>query len=118
MATRSNEAWLSELRTEGPERGLALADLREVVRHGLPYALSRWLSPDDPLCTLLVEEVTREAFLRVLGQLEDLRRAQHVHYLVPEDRGADRPHRAAPQALARVVPETRSWTMKNRRPPA
>jgi RNA polymerase sigma-70 factor, ECF subfamily len=70
MATRSNEAWLSELRTEGPERELALADLREVIQHGLPYALSRWLSPDDPLFTPLVEEVTQETLLRVLDQLK------------------------------------------------
>ena len=70
MATRSNEAWLSELRTDGPERELALADLREVIRHGLPYALSRWLSPDDPLFTPLVEEVTQETLLRVLDQLK------------------------------------------------
>ena len=60
MVTRSNEVWLSDLHETGPARELALDDLREVVRHGLPYALSRWLSPDDPLFTPLVEEVTQE----------------------------------------------------------
>lgn len=69
MSTRSNEAWLSDLRTAGPARDLALADLGEVVRRGLPYALSRWLSPDDPLFAPLVEEVTQETLLRVLDQL-------------------------------------------------
>src|SRR5512146_3567432 len=69
MSTRSNDAWLSELRTDGPARELALSDLGEVVQHGLPYALSRWLSPDDPLFTPLVEEVTQETLLRVLDQL-------------------------------------------------
>src|SRR5512146_2713712 len=70
MSTRSNDAWLSELRTDGPTREIALSDLGEVIRHGLPYALSRWVSPDDPVFMPLVEEVTQETLLRVLDQLE------------------------------------------------
>jgi RNA polymerase sigma-70 factor (ECF subfamily) len=70
MTTRSNETWLSDLRADGAQRESALADLREIVQHGLPYALSRWLSPSDPLFTPLVEEVTQETLLRVLDQLE------------------------------------------------
>src|SRR5512138_1379050 len=70
MPTRSNETWLSDLHEAGSARDLALDDLREVVRHGLPYALSRWLSPEDPLFTPLVEEVTQETLLRVLDQLD------------------------------------------------
>lgn len=69
MATRSNESWLSDLRADGPARESALAELREIVQRGLPYALSRWLSPEDPLFTPLVEEVTQETLLRVLDQL-------------------------------------------------
>ncbi len=68
--TRTNEAWLSDLRSEGEARESALEDLRGTVQHGLPYALSRWLSPDDPLFTPLVEEVTQETLLRVLNQLD------------------------------------------------
>jgi RNA polymerase sigma-70 factor (ECF subfamily) len=67
--TRSNETWLSDLRSNGADREAALSDLRNVIQHGLPYALSRWLSPDDPLFTPLVEEVTQETLLRVLDQL-------------------------------------------------
>jgi RNA polymerase sigma-70 factor (ECF subfamily) len=70
MPTRSNETWISDLRSNGEARELALTDLREVIAHGLPYALSRWLSPDDPLFTPLVEEVTQETLLRVLDQLD------------------------------------------------
>jgi RNA polymerase sigma-70 factor, ECF subfamily len=70
MPTRSNESWLSDLRSDGAAREAALADLRDVIQHGLPYALSRWLSSDDPLFTPLVEEVTQETLLRVLDQLE------------------------------------------------
>jgi RNA polymerase sigma-70 factor, ECF subfamily len=69
MATRTNESWLSDLRSNGAAREEALADLREIVQHGLPYALSRWLAPDDPLFPPLVEEVTQETLLRVLDQL-------------------------------------------------
>jgi len=70
MATRTNEQWLTELRTTGPAREAALEDLRAVIQKGLPYALSRWLSPDQPQFNSLVEEVTQETLLRVLDQLD------------------------------------------------
>src|SRR5258707_11399994 len=70
MATRTNEAWLSDLRADGETRNLALEDLRAVIQKGLPYALSRWLSPDLPQFNSLVEEVTQETLLRVLDQLD------------------------------------------------
>jgi len=70
MSTRSNEAWLSDLRAEGETREIALTDLRQVIQHGLPYALSRWLSPDSPLFEPLVEEVVQDTLLRVIDQLD------------------------------------------------
>jgi RNA polymerase sigma-70 factor (ECF subfamily) len=70
MPTRSNETWLSDLRAGGELRESALTDLREVIQHGLPYALSRWLSPESPLFEPLVEEVTQETLLRVLDQID------------------------------------------------
>lgn len=51
------------------EREAALEDLRSVIQKGLPYALSRWLSPDQPQFNALVDEVTQETLLRVLDQL-------------------------------------------------
>jgi len=69
MATRTNEAWLSDLRANGETKSLALEDLRTVIQKGLPYALSRWLSPDLPQFNSLVDEVTQETLLRVLDQL-------------------------------------------------
>jgi RNA polymerase sigma-70 factor (ECF subfamily) len=69
MTTRTNEAWLSDLRSSGLTREAALIDLRDTIEKGLPYALSRWLSPDNPLFPPLVEEVTQETILRVLDQL-------------------------------------------------
>ena len=70
MATRTNEAWLSDLRAEGDAKNAALEDLRSVIQKGLPYALSRWLSPSQPQFESLVEEVTQETLLRVLDQLD------------------------------------------------
>ena len=59
MTTRTNEAWLADLRNTGEIHSDALNDLREIIQKGLPYALSRWLSSDDPLFQPLVEEVTQ-----------------------------------------------------------
>ncbi len=69
MTTRTNEAWLSDLRASGTIYEDALNDLRLVIQKGLPYALTRWLSSDDPLFQPLVDEVTQETLLRVLDQL-------------------------------------------------
>jgi RNA polymerase sigma-70 factor, ECF subfamily len=69
MTTRTNEAWLSELTSSGQTREDAIEDLRSVIQKGLPYALSRWLSPDQPQFNSLVEEVTQETLLRVIDQL-------------------------------------------------
>jgi RNA polymerase sigma-70 factor (ECF subfamily) len=69
MTIRTNEAWLSDLHSSGLTHEAALNDLRDTIEKGLPYALSRWLSPDNPLFPPLVEEVTQETLLRVLDQL-------------------------------------------------
>jgi len=69
MSTRDNEKWLSDLRAEGETKEIALVDLRAIIARGLPFALSRWLSPSSPQFESLVEEVTQETMLRVLDQL-------------------------------------------------
>ena len=69
MTSRTNENWLTDLSGTGIAHEEALSDLRAIVQKGLPYALSRWLSSDDPLFQPLVEEVTQETLLRVLDQL-------------------------------------------------
>jgi len=70
MEKRSNEDWLSDLRADGEIKDSAIEDLRAVIQKGLPYALSRWLSPSVPQFNALVDEVTQETLLRVLDQLD------------------------------------------------
>lgn len=70
MEKRTNEQWLSDLRTPGPDQEVALADLREIVYKGLPYALGKWLPADDPHLDPLIEEVTQDTLLRVLSRLD------------------------------------------------
>jgi RNA polymerase sigma-70 factor, ECF subfamily len=70
MSKRSNEAWLSDLRAAGAVREAALADLRQIILGGLPYALNKWLTSNDPRFDALAEEVTQETLLRVLDRLE------------------------------------------------
>jgi RNA polymerase sigma-70 factor (ECF subfamily) len=69
MTNRDNEQWLSDLGSDGPAREAALEDLHAIILRGLPFALSRWLSPSNPLFTPLTEEVAQETLLRVLDQL-------------------------------------------------
>jgi RNA polymerase sigma-70 factor (ECF subfamily) len=66
---RTNDEWVMDLSAPGPVQEAALADLRRIVARGLPYALSKWLSPSDPQLDALVEESTQETLLRVLSHI-------------------------------------------------
>ena len=70
MEKRSNEKWLADLRSTGPEQETALNDLRQIVLNGLPYALSKWLPNSDPQFAPLAEEVAQDTLLRVLDRLD------------------------------------------------
>jgi len=70
MSRRNNEEWLNDLRGSGEAYETAIADLRSVIARGLPFALSRWLSPANPQFDALVEEVTQDTLLRVLDQID------------------------------------------------
>jgi len=69
MSRRSNDQWISDLQSSGYEREAALADLHQIILKGLPYALSKWITPDDPRFQALAEEVAQETLLRVLEYL-------------------------------------------------
>lgn len=66
---RSNDQWLSDLRSSGEMREAALEDLRAIILRGLPYALSRWLPASSSQFAALTEEVAQETLVRVLDQL-------------------------------------------------
>ena len=70
MKKRSNEEWLIELRSKGQDQEDALADLHAIILRGLPFALSKWLSPSDPHFTPFTEEVAQDTLLRVLDKMD------------------------------------------------
>lgn len=70
MTIRTNEQWIEDFKAEGELRESALADLRQIILGGLPYALNKWLSTNDPRFASLVEEVTQDTLLRVLDRLD------------------------------------------------
>jgi len=70
MLKRTNDQWLNDLQAEGDLRELALADLRQVILAGLPYALNKWLPTSDPRFSSLAEEVAQDTLLRVLDRLD------------------------------------------------
>jgi RNA polymerase sigma-70 factor, ECF subfamily len=70
MIKRTNETWISDLRAGGEMQTVALEDLRNTLLQGLPYALSGWLSANDPGFEALAEDVTQEALLKILDNLD------------------------------------------------
>jgi RNA polymerase sigma-70 factor (ECF subfamily) len=70
MPARTNQDWIQDLSAPGPAQEAALDDLRLTLLKGLPYALSKWLSPDDPQFDALVEESVQDTLLRVLDRLD------------------------------------------------
>ena len=70
MPNRSNALWISDLRSAGPDQNAALEDLHKIILAGLPYALSGWLSQDDPRFQPLAEDVAQDTLLRVLDHLD------------------------------------------------
>ena len=67
---RTNEDWLTDLHAAGEQRETALSDLHVIIIAGLPYALSKWILPEDPRFSALVEEVTQETILRTIAKLD------------------------------------------------
>ena len=70
MLKRSNEEWITDLRVEGAQRESALADLRQIILTGLPYALNKWLPTGDPRFDPLADEVAQDTLLRVMERLD------------------------------------------------
>ena len=70
MEQRSNEEWLDALRSSGPERERALAELRFLLLRGLKFALRGWRRTAGRDFQALAEDFCQEALLRVLEKLD------------------------------------------------
>lgn len=70
MGDRTNEQWIADLASSGSDQESAIEDLRAIIRSGLPYSLSKWLTPADPNFDALADEVTQDTILRVLDHLQ------------------------------------------------
>jgi RNA polymerase sigma-70 factor (ECF subfamily) len=70
MEQRSNQDWLDALKSPGPERERALADLRALLVRGLNYALRGWRRTAGRDFEALAEDFCQEALLRILDNLD------------------------------------------------
>jgi len=67
---RDNAHWISDLKSSGSVQDSALEDLHQIILSALPYALQGWISRDHPEFEALTEEITQEALLRILDQID------------------------------------------------
>ena len=67
MKERTNDEWLAGL--QGPEQGLALADLRSFLVRGLRYSLASRSDVDENI----IEDFVQDALLRILKALDTFR---------------------------------------------
>jgi RNA polymerase sigma-70 factor (ECF subfamily) len=70
MEQRSNQDWLDALKSPGPERDRALAELRTLLVRGLNYALRGWRRTAGRDFEALAEDFCQEALLRILDNLD------------------------------------------------
>lgn len=70
IVERTNEEWIHDLSSSGSDQEQALSDLSKVIRRGLPFSLSKYLSLQDPNFDSLAEEVVQDTLLRVLDNLK------------------------------------------------
>jgi RNA polymerase sigma-70 factor (ECF subfamily) len=68
MSSRTNVEWLEDLK--GPNRDVALEDLRTILVRGLTYALSSRIQND---LETFVEDFVQDALLRILDKLDTFR---------------------------------------------
>jgi RNA polymerase sigma-70 factor (ECF subfamily) len=77
MTERSNAQWIEDLTADRAERDQAIADLRERLKRGIYYYLSRErsdlsdLAPDE--IEQMAEDFAQDATLRVLANLDSFR---------------------------------------------
>ena len=67
---RTNQEWVTDLKSSGIAKENALSDLRVAVVRTLPYGLSKWITASSPHFEQLLEETAQETLLRVLDRLD------------------------------------------------
>jgi RNA polymerase sigma-70 factor (ECF subfamily) len=77
MTDRTNEQWLADLRSDGPERSLALGDLQVRLQRGLYYYLSHDRSDlsdrTGEELEQMAQDFAQDALLKVLDNLDSFR---------------------------------------------
>ena len=68
MVERTNAEWLTDL--QGPDRDLAISDLRDILLRGLRAALSSHIRKD---LSFVIEDFVQDALLKVLDNLDSFR---------------------------------------------
>jgi RNA polymerase sigma-70 factor (ECF subfamily) len=66
---RANQEWLAALRSQGPEREKALADLRSLLVRGLHYGLA----DSSSVTEADIEDFAQEALLKITANLDTFR---------------------------------------------
>ena len=70
MATRTNDQWLDELRSDGHMKDSALADLRQILISGLRRGLLSQVNTSAPEFETQAEDFVQEALLKILANLD------------------------------------------------
>lgn len=67
---RTNEQWLDDLNSSGPQRDAALADLRAILTTGLQRGLVGRVDTSAPEFQTLTDDFAQEALLKVLDNID------------------------------------------------
>lgn len=70
MATRTNEQWLDDLRSDGLAKDSALSDLRQILISGLRRGLLSQVNTSAPEFETQAEDFVQEALLKILANLD------------------------------------------------
>ncbi|HEX6387391.1 MAG TPA: sigma-70 family RNA polymerase sigma factor [Anaerolineae bacterium] len=70
MSIRTNEQWLADLGSPGPQRESALADLHEILVSGLRRGLLNRVNTSAPEFETMTEDFVQEALLKILDNLD------------------------------------------------
>jgi RNA polymerase sigma-70 factor (ECF subfamily) len=70
VTERSNEEWITALRSAGTERDAALADLRVILNRGLNRGLLGRVDTSAPEFETMSEDFVQDALLKILDKLD------------------------------------------------